>query len=106
MEKPDFEYHRISSPPSKMQGTQNPPEKGVGQNVYTIGVGQKGSRRLMRESSGALARLRRTVVVQLLSRVQLFCDPIDYSPSGSSVHGVPQERILKWVAISFSRRST
>ena len=28
---------------------------------------------------------------------------MDYSPPGSSVHGIVQERILEWVAISFSR---
>ena len=27
------------------------------------------------------------------------------SPSGSSVHGITQARILEWVAISFSRQS-
>ena len=32
-----------------------------------------------------------------------LCDPMDYSPPGSSVHGIPQARILVWVAISFSR---
>ena len=26
-----------------------------------------------------------------------LCDPIDYSPPGSSVHGVLQARILEWV---------
>ena len=31
-----------------------------------------------------------------------LCDPIDGSPSGSSVHGILQARILEWVAISFS----
>ena len=31
-----------------------------------------------------------------------LCDPIDSSPSGSSVHGILQARILDWVAISFS----
>ena len=31
-----------------------------------------------------------------------FCDPIDCSSLGSSVHGTLQERILEWVAISFS----
>ena len=25
---------------------------------------------------------------QLLSRIRLFCDPMDYSPQGSSVHGI------------------
>ena len=33
-------------------------------------------------------------------------DPKDYSPPGSSVHGILQARILEWVTISFSRRSS
>ena len=35
-----------------------------------------------------------------------LCNPMDYSPPGSSVHGIFQARILEWVAISFSRRSS
>ena len=34
-----------------------------------------------------------------------LCNPMDYSPPGSSVHRILQARILAWVAISFSRRS-
>ena len=34
------------------------------------------------------------------------CDPVDYSPPGSSIHGILQARILEWVAISFSRGSS
>ena len=45
-------------------------------------------------------------VVQSLSQVRLSCDATDCSPSGSSVHGISQARILKWVAISFSRGSS
>ena len=33
-------------------------------------------------------------------------DPMDCSPSGSSVHGILQIRILEWVAIPFSRESS
>ena len=33
-------------------------------------------------------------------------DPMDYSPPGSSVMGILQTRILKWVAIPFSRGSS
>ena len=33
-------------------------------------------------------------------------DPMDCSPPGSSVHGIPQARILEWVAILFSRGSS
>ena len=43
---------------------------------------------------------------RLLGRILLFCDPMDYSPPGSSVHGISQARILEWVAILSSRGST
>ena len=36
----------------------------------------------------------------------IFCDPMDCSPPGSSVHRISQARILEWVAISFSRWSS
>ena len=29
-----------------------------------------------------------------------LCDPFDYSPPGSSVHGILQKRVLEWAAIS------
>jgi len=35
-----------------------------------------------------------------------LCNYMDCSPPGSSVHGIFQARILEWVAISFSRRSS
>ena len=35
-----------------------------------------------------------------------LCDPVDYSLPGSSIHGIFQARILEWVSISFSRRSS
>ena len=35
-----------------------------------------------------------------------LCDPMDYSPPGSLVHGIFQARILEWVAIFFSRESS
>ena len=33
-------------------------------------------------------------------------NPTDYSPPGSSVHGIFQTRILEWAAISFSRETS
>ena len=41
------------------------------------------------------------VTVCSLSHVQLFCDAIDYSSPGSSVHGISQARILERAAIFF-----
>ena len=40
---------------------------------------------------------------QLLSRV---CNPVSYSPLGSSVHGIFQARILEWVFMPSSRGSS
>jgi len=42
-------------------------------------------------------------VVLVIQSCPTFCDPMDCSPPGSSVHGISQARILEWVAISFSR---
>ena len=35
-----------------------------------------------------------------------LCDPMDCSLPGSSIHGIFQARVLEWVAVSFSRRSS
>ena len=35
-----------------------------------------------------------------------LCNPVDWSPPDSSVHGILQARILEWVAIPFFRRSS
>ena len=45
-------------------------------------------------------------IVVVLSVCLTVCDPMDYSPLGSSVRGISQARILEWVAISFSRESS
>ena len=33
---------------------------------------------------------------RMVSLVRLFCNPVDCSPPGSSVHGISQARILGW----------
>ena len=45
--------------------------------------------------------LQRTCVVAQL--YPTLGDPMDYSLSGSSVHGISQARILEWAAIPFFR---
>ena len=37
-----------------------------------------------------------------LQSCPILCDPIDGSPPGSPIPGIPQARTLEWVAISFS----
>ena len=46
-----------------------------------------------------------TVCVLITQLCPTLCNPMDYSPTGSSVHGILQARILKWVAIPFFRGS-
>ena len=45
-------------------------------------------------------------VVLVTQSCPTLCDLMDYSPPGSSVHGISQARILEWVASSFSRESS
>ena len=42
---------------------------------------------------------------QLSQSCPTLCDPADHNPPGSSVHGILQARILKWVAGPFFRKS-
>jgi len=42
------------------------------------------------------------VKVKSFSRVRLLATPMDYSPPGSSIHGIFQARALEWGAIAFS----
>ena len=46
------------------------------------------------------------VHAKLLQSCVTLCDRIDYSPLGSSVHGILQARIPEWIAMSFSRGSS
>ena len=45
-----------------------------------------------------------TAAAKSLQSCPTLCDPIDGSPPGSSIPGILQARILKWVAISFSTK--
>ena len=42
------------------------------------------------------------LLLLLLQSCPTLCDPIDGSPSGSTIPGILQARTLEWVAISFS----
>ena len=44
--------------------------------------------------------------IEVAQSCPTLCDPMDCSLPGPSVHGIFQATILKWVAISFSRKYT
>ena len=51
-------------------------------------------------------KLMDQIVVVFIAKLWLFCDPVDSSPPGASVHGIFQAWIMEWVDISFSRISS
>ena len=56
----------------------------------------KGLKKLLSKALAAAA------AAKSLQSCLILCDPIDSSPSDSSVPGILQARILEWGAISFS----
>ena len=48
----------------------------------------------------------RKVKVSVTQSCPTLYDPMDWSPPGSSVHGILQARMLDWVAFPFSRASS
>ena len=46
-----------------------------------------------------------SICAKLLQLSPTLCDSMDYSPEGSSVHGILQARILEWVAMPSFRES-
>ena len=48
----------------------------------------------------------RSSISKVIQLCLTLCDPVDYSLPDSSIHEIFQAKILKWVAISFSRRSS
>ena len=52
-------------------------------------------------------RLHKTLLVLLVAQLYgTLCNSIDYSPPGSSVHGILQARILEWIATPFFKVSS
>ena len=52
----------------------------------------------------AAVHLNNLVITALIAQsCSTLCSTMDCSPPGSSIRGISQARILKWVAISFSR---
>ena len=54
------------------------------------------------EESAGLVKVKVLVAQSCLA----LCNPMDYNQPGSSVHGILQPRMLRWVAIPFSRGSS
>ena len=64
---------------------------------------EKPSRKDQRFEDFLILRGQAVAAAKSLQSCLILCDPIDGSPPGSSVHGIFQARVPKWVAIAFSR---
>ena len=51
-------------------------------------------------------KMLRACAFSVAQSCRTLCDPINCSQLGSSVHGILQAKILEWVAIPFSSRSS
>ena len=64
------------------------------------------TKRLLLLGRKAMTNLKFNVLCAKSLQSCLTHDAMDWTLPGSSVHGIPQARILEWVAISFSRGSS
>ena len=64
------------------------------------------SHKKRRDQAGHIINGKKKVKALAAQLCPTLHNSMDCSPPGSSVHGVLQTRILEWVAISFSKRSS
>ena len=90
-------------------------QRTVGSNSYAHEVNSKGNLKVLRDEWKTInniakhTRCHESSACMSAKSLQLcptLCDPVDHSPTESSVHGILQARILEWVAIPSSRGSS
>ena len=86
-----WEWHPLCHPISKM---------------HIVGEGPGETPSSLRCLSYLINKLAHRHKVNVTQSCPTLCDPMDCGLPGSSVHGIFQARILEWVTISFSRRSS
>ena len=98
------------TPAEEMEGKNVPGE--VMMQTVRMETGKAGRAEASSDSGWTLprccpAQLRlASVCVGVAQSCQTVCDPMDYDPSRSSVHGILQANIAEWIAIPFSRESS
>ena len=92
-------WMRVGQPLVRLKETQLTQRSAI--SVGTKGIFQiKQARKDI--PGGAQQVLRSSCLVAFCS----FCNPMNCSPPGSSVHGISRARTLEWVAISFCKGSS
>ena len=80
---------------------------GCGYGGYCIGKGYLGAKEFTAENGDGLVAYKiRMPWREVAQSCLTLCHPMDCSLPGSSVHGIFQAGVLRWVAIPFSRESS
>ena len=80
---------------------QAPPSMGFSRQDYWSGLPLPSP-----HSVYTTSRMNPAAAAKSLQSCPTLCYPVNCNPPDSSVHGILQARILKWVSISFSRGSS
>ena len=67
---------------------------------------ENSKKKMWNKKYGLTKYVKMKVKVLVIQSCLILWNHMDCSPVGSSVHGILQARILEWVAIPFSRRSS
>ena len=74
---------------------------------FSRGTSQPRDQALISHRIQLRLKSQHSIVVLLVTQwCMTICDAVDYSPTGCSVHGILQARILEWVVIPFFRGSS
>ena len=97
---------KVRAPPAQIYSlTTAAPPNLLGEKDESESEIAQGKQRLLSSSfiNPILTIRKESEVAQLCPTL---CDPMDCSLPGSSIHGILQVRVLEWIAVSFSRRSS
>ena len=90
----------------KLEMCQNGPELGLDPGRLTLGSRVCASLCGVPCETDIFKPSLDIVCAQSLQSCPILCDPMDYNPPSSSVHGILQARILEWVVMPSSRASS
>ena len=74
-------------------------------NLWWLNIGEAEFRRCQKKIDQIFMSTLWVLCMSVAQSCLTLCDPMVCSLPGSSIHRIPQARILEWVAISFSRGS-
>ena len=101
-----MDIHRVKWQPAPVLLPRKPHGRRSLLQATVHGVAKSQTRLSDFTHSASLNGMCRSVEVLVIQSCLTLWDPVDYSLSDSSVHGVLKARLLEWIAVPFSRGSS